>query len=103
MNGRERLIELLKEADKKWFYFEDKANYLLESGVTILPCKAGDTIYSIWQDDEGVLQIDETEVLDVSVKMIWIEGGGFSVDSIGKSDFFSREEAEKEISRRCKR
>ena len=36
MTERKRLIELLKEADKKWFYFEDKANYLLENGVIVV-------------------------------------------------------------------
>lgn len=36
MTGHEKLIELLKEADKKWFYFEDKANYLLENGVIVV-------------------------------------------------------------------
>lgn len=107
MNGRKKLIALLDDgcykacsdaSGKK--VNEVLADYLLANGVTVLPCKVGDMVYSIWQDDDGNLQIDETEVLDVSVKMIWIEGGGFSVDSIGTSDFFSREEAEKEIERR---
>ena len=65
-----------------------------------VPCVIGDTLYSIWEDDEGVLQISEDEVIDVSEKMIWVNGGGFSVDSIGKSDFFSREEAKKAIKER---
>lgn len=34
---RERLIELLKEANKKWFYTEDKADHLLANGVVVLP------------------------------------------------------------------
>lgn len=110
MNEREKLIALLDDgcykacsdaSGKK--VNEVLADYLLENGVTVLPCKVGDILYSIWQDDDGNLQIDETEVLDVSVKMIWIEGGGFSVDSIGKSDFLSREEAEKEIAERMHR
>lgn len=65
-----------------------------------VPCSIGDTVYSIWEDDEGVLQIDEAEVLDVSAKMIWINGGGFDVNNLGKSDFLSREEAEKAIKER---
>ncbi len=68
-----------------------------------LPCKIGDMVYSIWQDDDGNLQIDETEIVDVSIHKIWVNGGGFDVDCLGKSDFLSREDAEKEISRRCKR
>ena len=40
MTERERLIELLKEADKKGIYFEDKADYLLANGVILTPCIA---------------------------------------------------------------
>ncbi len=55
MTERERLIELLLEVD----YALDKdgrgardsaeyiADYLLENGVIVLPCKVGDTVYVI--------------------------------------------------------
>lgn len=106
MNERERLILIISK-----YFFENEngasvdglTDYLLANGVTILPCKVGDMVYSIWQDDDGNLQIDETEIVDVSIHKIWVNGGGFDVDCLGKSDFLSREEAEKEISRRCKR
>ena len=110
MNGRKKLIALLDDgcykacsdaSGKK--VNEVLADYLLANGVTVLPCKVGDMVYSIWQDDEGNLQIDETEIDDVSIHKIWVNGGGFDVDCLGKSDFLSREDAEKEISRRCKR
>jgi len=100
MTDREKLIALLDDgcykacsdaSGKK--VNEVLADYLLENGVTILPCKVGDTVYSIWEDDEGVLQIDEIEVLDVSVEEIW-------VNEIGVAVFPTREEAEKEIERR---
>ena len=118
MTGREKLIELLsqntcpspmfcsdncKYVNSSDCAAERLADHLLENGVTILPCKVGDTVYSIWKDDEDVLQIDETEIVDVSIHKIWVNGGGFDVDYLGKSDFLSREDAEKEISRRCKR
>lgn len=106
MTKRERLILIISK-----YFFENEngasvdglADYLLANGVTILPCKAGDILYSIWEDDDGNLQIDETEIVDVSIHKIWVNGGGFDVDCLGKSDFLSREDAEKEISRRCKR
>ncbi|MEE0982184.1 MAG: hypothetical protein U0K91_10895 [Acutalibacteraceae bacterium] len=110
MNGREKLIDLLDDgcykacsdaSGKK--VNEVLADYLLENGVTILPCKVGDILYSIWEDDNGVLQIDETEIEDVSTRKIWVNGGGFDIDCLGKSDFLSREDAEKEIARRYKR
>ena len=59
-----------------------------------VPCAIGDTLYSIWEDDDGNLQIDETEIVDVSIHKIWVNGGGFDVDWLGKSDFLNREEAE---------
>ena len=105
MTERERLIELLNDMiDKnknKNITTETMVDYLLANGVTIFPCKVGDMVYSIWQDDDGNLQIDETEIVDVSIHKIWVNGGGFDVDWLGKSDFLSREDAEKEIAKRC--
>lgn len=106
---RESLIILLDEADAAQVQKDPRtmrefygyiADYLLEHGVTILPCKIGDTLYSIWQDDDGEYQISEDEIFDVSAKMIWVNGGGFDINSLGKSDFLTREEAKKEIERR---
>lgn len=106
MTEREKLILIISK-----YFFENEngasvdglADYLLANGVVILPCKAGDILYSIWEDDDGNLQIDETEIVDVSIHKIWVNGGGFDVDCLGKSDFLSREDAEKEIARRYKR
>ena len=101
MNEREKLIDLINDGCNSCEKAGDKsiteflADYLLENGVTILPCKIGDTVYSIWKDDDGNFQIDETEIVDVSIHKIWVNGGGFDVDCLGKSDFLSREEAEK--------
>ena len=108
MTVREKLIKLLDDgcykacsdaSGKK--VNEVLADYLLANGVTILPCKIGDTLYSIWQDDDGEYQISEDEIFDVSAKMIWVNGGGFDINSLGKSDFLTREEAEKAIAERC--
>ena len=57
MTEREKLILIISK-----YFFENEngasvdglADYLLASGVTVLPCKVGDTVYSIWEDDEGV-------------------------------------------------
>lgn len=106
MNGREKLIALLDNgcykacsnaSGKK--VNEVLADYLLENGVTVLPCKAGDMLYSIWKDDDGNFQIDETEIVDVSIHKIWVNGGGFDVDCLGKSDFLSHKDAEKALAK----
>ena len=94
MTERERLIELLKEADKKWFYFEDKANYLLENGVIVPPCKVGDNVYQL--DSAG--DIYKSEVTQVVYNT---KGIAFDERAIGKFVFLTREEAEKAIAERC--
>lgn len=106
MNGRKKLIALLDDgcykacSDKSGKKVNEVlADYLLANGVTVFPCKVGDTVYSIWEDEEGVLQIDEAEIVDVSIHKIWVNGGGFDVDCLGKSDFLSREEAEKALAK----
>lgn len=43
MNQREKMIELLVNA--KDLSIERGADYLLENGVVVLPCKVGDTVY----------------------------------------------------------
>lgn len=47
---RERLIELLKEADKKWFYREDQADYLLDNGVVVLQEDVLAELYNLIHD-----------------------------------------------------
>lgn len=41
---RERLIELLKNAERK-MTFEEMVDYLIDNGVAVLPRKVGDTIH----------------------------------------------------------
>ena len=65
-----------------------------------LPCAIGDTVYSIWEDEEGKLQIEEIEAIDVSVQKVWIGDVYFSCQEIGVNVFFTREEAEKAIKER---
>ena len=52
MTDRERLIELIIEAKRSdpemaRFYSKYLADYLIEHGVIIPPCKVGDTVYII--------------------------------------------------------
>ena len=51
MTERERLIELLNKSceERGWIMNGAKtiADYLLENGVIVSPCKVGDTVYAI--------------------------------------------------------
>ncbi len=44
---RDRLVEVLKNMPPESFTAENIADYLLENGVIMPPCKLGDTIYEV--------------------------------------------------------
>ena len=104
MTERERLIELLKEADKKWFYFEDKANYLLENGVCLPLVNENDTVYIILLNK--VIPFDVIYV-NLYQKQFFFKGQHglclsytFRTNDIGKTVFLTREEAEEALKER---
>ncbi len=121
----ERLIKLLKQAEKQQSLnavcgdidslidsprgAEFIADYLLENGAVVLPCKVGDVVYIIDEGDECT----EPYVLDVTVTTIGYDIGGFWITmdlplgfkmsahigerSFGKTVFLTREEAERAL------
>ena len=75
------------------------ADYLLEHGVIVLPCKVGDTIYQI----DGVRIYASTiyEITYTENKVIFVTGNVvFDVRAINNSIFLTREEAEKALKER---
>ena len=94
MTDRDRLIELIIEAkktDPETGSFTDYlADYLIEHGVIVLPCKVGDTLYC-----ESAIkgQITNLKAPD----LIWIVE---NKELFGKEIFLTREEAEKAIKER---
>ena len=112
MTERERLIELLKSdscespmlcdpnckyANLERCYEERTADFLLENGVIILPCKIGDDLY--WISDENEVECQRNAIVGIVVK-----DGCFEALDIDKIDtryaYFSREEAEKALAER---
>lgn len=107
---RDRLIELLRVpiypkegADPA----EVVADYLLDSGVIMPPCKVGDTVYVIVQDS-GIWEFEvRAAQMTVGVNgqgtdwMKWCfvckDAIQFKGDDIGKSVFLTREEAEQAL------
>lgn len=103
MTDRERLIGLMIEAkrtDPETESFTDYlADYLIEHGVIVLPCKVGDTIYQI----DGVRIYASTiyEITYTENKVIFVTGNVvFDVRAINNSIFLTREEAEKALKER---
>ncbi len=104
---RNMLIELSKKAHSEWLkkqydhetekdIGEYVADYLLENGVVVIPCKIGDTVYQT----DGI-RIYELEIFDISLRKnkpyYETESIDFDSDAIGKSIFLTREEAERKL------
>ena len=94
---RDRLIELLcghymnTTSDA-----EEVADYLLENGVIVPPCKVGDTVYRI--DDKQVYdwwQVEHIEIYADEIVFVDDSDNEFTEDDIGKTVFLTKEEAEK--------
>lgn len=129
MTDRERLIELL---DKKQHFgttviysqMDDRCNkhieiknseladYLLSNGVIVLPCKAGDIVYSNDLDPRFDVEIEKIVIEENIITFEWVQyekgyevtecwdEGEFLLDDFGKTVFFTREEAEKALKER---
>ena len=109
MTDRERLIRLMQEASQNKSDYAGNiglgqiADYLLEHGVIVPPCKVGDTVYSIdkkvlaYHWDEHMYIVDkwsEYKVCEIPFSLTLWENGW-------KDVFLTREEAEKAL-KECK-
>lgn len=115
MTDMERLVELIKQAKKqtknancdieKNMIFAD---YLLENGVIVPPCKVGDVVYFVARNSgEPIGDIDEVEIVMIgkTEKEFCAKGKlgentfdiypGFEIDNY--TFYASREEAEKAL------
>ena len=109
MTDREQLIKLINQkVDSVFFKAEELADYLLENGVIVPPCKVGQTVYIIYEPD-----FEEDYVLDVEVSEMGqdFRGMWISVDlplgmrlskyvfpnNLGKTVFLTKEEAEQKL------
>ena len=116
---RDRLIEFLKKkydhfcdqcgVNKDSHYIENLADYLLENGVIVPPCKVGDTVYFVERNSGKpigdiiafeVLQVGRTKNNDTAKARIIgsdsvFEIPHFTIDNY--SFFLSEEEAKKAL------
>ena len=96
MSDRERLIDLMIEAKRTepetGSFTDYLADYLLEHGVIVLPCKVGDTVYSIEMHivDKWV----KYKVCEIPFSLTLWENGWEDI-------FLTREEAEQAL-KECK-
>lgn len=107
---RDRLTELLIKSGVTWNPV-GVADYLLDNGVIVPPCKVGDKVYII--DEDYDTECDEPCVVEVGVLMLFVGKHGIAVDlslplgfrlntmaMVGKNVFLTSEEAEKALAER---
>lgn len=112
---KKRLVALMEQSPVvksfgcTWHeYFSALADDLLSNGVIVPPCKVGDVVYSsvycivdkdgqkhAFADNVPGFSYDDAGLL-VNVWAL----GGFSYDEVGRTMFFTREEAEQAVKER---
>ena len=119
MNERERLVELLLESepikerdlDDGWRDNEisDIAEYLLENGVVVLPCKINDHVWFIKSAFSVLVKPFEARIIDIrgisidrnilyeSITLYNDLTRRFTSNDIGTKVFLTKEEAEQAI------
>ena len=100
---RERLIELLRQSGITW-YPSKVADYLLENGIIVPPCKVGDTVYYVSRG-----RIERLEIRNINYSFrdreyyVYLENDSGSAMCIGYNQligyklFHILEEAEKAL------
>lgn len=120
---RNKLREIINDMSYKAFTVDTKTDYLLEHDVIVMPCKVGDVLFSIHGNEIYEIVVTRLEnkigrVFNKELKPVgfcdngWtivsdendigIEDGSFGIwriESIGKTLFKTREEAEMAISK----
>lgn len=89
---RDRLIELIKKAERKYLVngtnipqmAEFAADYLLENGVIVPPCKVGQIVYFVARNSgKPIGNIDEMEIVMIGKT----ESGFCAKGKIGENTF----------------
>lgn len=78
------------------------AEYLIENGVVLLPCKVGDVVYRIMTSPHTKIKsIKETKVCRIAVDAdgiyLFCQHCAAAKSELGKNVFLSREEAERAL------
>ncbi len=105
MTDRERLIQLLDEAEDlpRCQTYEGFADYLIENGVVVPPCKIGQFLWRInWKyqiEPCHVSMLTQKSNGSFKLRISPLHGAAFEITpgEIGKYVFLSREEAERAV------
>ena len=111
---RDRLIELLNKkydhfcdqcgVNKDSHYTENLADYLIENGVIVPPCKVGDKLYYIVEGYVLTRIVELIKIYDYGIQLITTVGSVYEYDGTrwynpasNKTAYFSEEEAEQAL------
>lgn len=108
MTQRERLIELILNSGviEQFFDYEEQeaerlADYLLENGVIVPPCKVGDELYKPHQQSD---YYNGEVVQEVRIRadgvVVETDTDSYYAEEIGKTVFLTREAAERALKER---
>jgi hypothetical protein len=105
MTGKDRLIELIRGAKKntkgancdleREHLFAD---YLIENGVIVLPCKVGDIVYYPYEYGGKILEKTIKKIV-IEKEYRWLDVGVsfLPFENIGETVFLTKEEAEQKL------
>jgi hypothetical protein len=110
---RDRLEQMVIDAEIKWqnstrSFSSVCADHLIENGVIVPPCKVGQTVWLIkslnWQRTEWGIKEGKISMIQQKADKSWkfrvTENRSvqdYTVDSIGKTVFLTKEEAEQAL------
>ena len=106
MTDRERLIRLMQEASQSKSDYAGNiglgqiADYLIEHGVIVLPCKVGDTVYYVTGIGHNLVKpakVEEIIIDENGIKDLYVQGDGHNFENSFDIFFLTREEAEKAL------
>lgn len=114
MTQKEKLIDIISNYDSTVCSAREFADYLIESGVIVLPCKVGDTVYTPIHTEicknpncyscDSPIDVCEAncESKIVEDKIIEEKFQLWMLRLVGKEIFLTREEAEAALSKEVK-
>lgn len=102
---KEKLIEIMNSVPTNGGHCvttADLADYLIQNGVVVLPCKVGDVVYRIMTSPHTKIKsIKETKVCRIAVDAdgiyLFCQYCAATKSVLGKNVFLSREEAVKKL------
>lgn len=70
---KERLTKLIKEANERYIYAEEQAQYMMDNGVIVPPCNVGDTVYPLNADSRFRAFIEKIEINANELLFYWVQ------------------------------